>query len=78
MRARSQQLLAWLATGLGPDERGIAVGLVLLTAGLWSFFGAGALVAPGVVVLWDSVPPRAAWIIHRTPEPETPTKRRTA
>jgi hypothetical protein len=77
MRARSRQLLAWLAAGLGPDERGIAAGLVLLTAGLWSFLGAGALVAPGVVVLWISVPPRAAWIIHRAPEPDS-TKRRTA
>ena len=53
---------AWRAV-LGADELLVVVGLVLLTAGLWPIADQGALVAPGLVLLWIALPQRTSFVI---------------
>ena len=47
------------------DELLLALALALVTAGLWPWIGQGALVAPGVVLLWIALPQRAE-LVHRS------------
>lgn len=61
---------------IGVDEIMLLIGLVLLTAGLWSLVRAAALIAPGLVLLWMAVPPRHAFLA-RTPEAAAERKGRS-
>ena len=59
MRTR---LMASLRANVGLDEIGLALSLILLTAGLWRVVGAAALVAPGAILLFIFLPTRYAFV----------------
>lgn len=44
------------------DEANVLLGLALVTVALWPSVGRGALVVPGVVLIWVSLPERAAFV----------------
>ena len=49
------------------EEIAIGVALLLITIGLWRWVGYGALVVPGVVLLWIVLPMRRPFVDHRDP-----------
>lgn len=54
---------------IGAAEVISAIGLVLLTAGLWRLSPAAALTVAGVILLWIGLPPRPTFI-ERSKPPE--------
>ena len=49
---------------VGPDEALCLVGLGLVTCGAWPVLGQAALVLPGVVVVWLTIPSRRPFVSH--------------
>lgn len=47
---------------VGVDEVVLAVGVLLLTVGLWHLVGAAALIAPGLLAVWLALPTRRPFI----------------
>ena len=45
------------------DEIALAVGLGLVTVGLWPSIGVIALLAPGLAIVWVVLPARGAFIV---------------
>lgn len=42
----------------------VTIGLVCLTVGVWTFVGAGSLIAPGAILLWYALPPRPPFVVR--------------
>ena len=57
----------WKATSsvIGLDECFLIVALALVTTGLWALIGRGALVVPGIVLLWIVLPSRPPFVLRR-------------
>ena len=49
------------------DEVVVLVGLALVTAALWPRFEQGALLVPGLVLLWVALPTRDGFVARDTP-----------
>lgn len=54
--------MAALATAIGFDELVLAVGLVMVAASLWPAIGRLALLLPGAVLVWISLPAREPFV----------------
>lgn len=52
------------------DEILVAVGLALVTVGLWPVAGRSALVVPGLVLLWIALPQRVAFVARVAEKPK--------
>ena len=46
------------------DELALAVGLGLVTVGLWPSIGVLALIAPGAAIVWIVLPARGVFIVR--------------
>lgn len=55
-------VLAAIVSAVGPDEIHFWLGLALLSAGLWMVWAPGACLAPGLVLVWVSLPTRAPFV----------------
>lgn len=53
---------------VGPEEVALAMGLALVTVGLWPVAGQVALTVPGLVLIWLALPQRTTFV-QRTPTP---------
>ena len=53
---------------MGVDECLLIMALALVTSGLWVAIGRGALVVPGVVLLWIVLPSRPPFVLRRPTE----------
>lgn len=51
-----------LASYVGADEAMLAIALMLIAAGFWSWWRPGAYLVPGVVLLWIALPSRVPFI----------------
>lgn len=58
------------------EEILIVIGLVLILIALWPWVGRGALVVPGVVLLWFGLPSRSLFLVAPAVEPESKEPRR--
>lgn len=69
-----------IAAVVGPDEIQFWLGLALVAAGLWSVWRPGAYLAPGLVLVWSSLPSRAPFIARarEASAPETVHRKRAA
>jgi hypothetical protein len=76
MRARSQALVAALAGLVGADELVLGVALALIATGLWQTWRPGAVLVPGVVLLWIALPARAGFITRLPGHTEKPPRRK--
>jgi hypothetical protein len=65
-----------IVAAIWPDELLLAIGLVLLTVGLWPLLAQVALIAPGVVLVWMTVPTRARFVAPPDHHPAEPDERR--
>lgn len=52
----------WSALGGFLDEIVLALGLALVTVGLWTICGMGALAVPGAVLVWMALPQRKTFV----------------
>lgn len=66
LRRRSKAGGAAFADAVGRDEILLVLGLVLIAAGLWQVWTPGALLVPGLVMLWLTLPQRSAFFHHRS------------
>jgi uncharacterized membrane protein len=57
------------------EELAVAVGLVLITLGLWPHVGVAALVVPGAAIVWVWLPPRVSFLVRPTDGDEPRRKR---
>lgn len=73
-RALVVGLAASIQNAVGLDEILVSIALVLVTVALWPTFARGALLAPGLVLLWVALPARSVFLI---PPPVDKPKRRT-
>lgn len=74
MRLRSGPLVAAVRSAMGVDELVLVLALTLTTGGLWTWLAWGALVVPGVVLLWLVLPPRAPFVVPDRAEAATRTR----
>jgi hypothetical protein len=56
----------------GMDEASLALGLLLLTGGLWVWLGPVALAAPGAVIVWMALPARRPFVDRLGPDVRRP------
>lgn len=63
-QARRAAVRAWIGSMIGVDELLLAVALTLVTVGSWPLLGRGALVVPGIVLLWIVLPTRGTFIVR--------------
>lgn len=64
--AAAAAVRVWIGSMLGVDELLLAVALTLVTVGSWPLLGRGALVVPGIVLLWIVLPTRGTFIVRPT------------
>lgn len=57
-----RKALTAIVAGIGLDEVLFVVALLLLAAGLWSLVGWPALIAPGAILLWVTLPTRRPFV----------------
>jgi hypothetical protein len=62
--ARIRNAAAALATHIGVDELVLGAGLGLIAWGCWHVWRPAAAIAPGVVLLWISLPGRSPFIVQ--------------
>lgn len=67
LRGRSHAPVVSLRAELGAPEIGAMVAVALITAGLWPLLHQAALVVPGAVLLWFTLPPRAPFFRRASP-----------
>jgi hypothetical protein len=73
-RIRNGLLAIGAVLGSLTEEIFVAVGIALIAVGFWQVWHPGAFLAPGAVLLWQFLPPRAAFIDRPT---EPVVKRRS-
>jgi hypothetical protein len=73
---RSQAGRAAIGGAVGLDEILLAAALLLIGAGLWQAWRPGALLVPGAVLLWLTLPTRAAFFRRSTHTPPVPERRK--
>lgn len=61
---------------IGLDELLLIVALLLIGAGMWQVWKPGALLAPGAVLLWLTLPTRAGFFRRSTHTPPSPERRK--
>jgi hypothetical protein len=64
MRTRSLALAAAIAAHVGPDELALTGALLLIGWGCWQVWRPAAALAPGLVLLWISLPGRSPFIVQ--------------
>lgn len=58
------RLLGQAIAAIGVDVLVLILGLVMVTVGLWPWIGRGALLVPGVVLTWLSLPSRLPFVLR--------------
>ena len=91
MRERSRKILAAIWSGcrragvaiwsamravFGPDELGLLIALALVAGGLWWVWKPGALIVPGLVLLWLFLPVRSEFVERRSATDEKAGRKR--
>lgn len=75
MPPTSRRRFARVRALVGLDELLLLVGVGLMLTGLWPTIGVGALVVPGVVLVWIALPSRSP-LLERPPDSPSVTTRR--
>jgi hypothetical protein len=68
LRSSAGAAVVWMRHEIGTTEIALALALVLLAAGFWSWWRPGAYLAPAIVLLWMFLPVRHRFVVA-TPEP---------
>ena len=69
MRSALRLAGAAIAREIGREELVLCAGLALVAGGFWLVWTPGALLAPGAVLVWLSLPPRRPFVARPVDAP---------